>query len=98
MTVPNALVIVPTYNERENLPRLVDAVLQYPNVRLLIVDDQSPDGTGAIADELSGRHPDRVSVMHRTARRGIRARRTSSRSSSTAWSRRGCRQRRQCRR
>jgi dolichol-phosphate mannosyltransferase len=71
LTAPRALVIVPTYNERENLPRLADALLEQPNVRLLIVDDQSPDGTGAIADDLARRHPDRVSVMHRTARRGL---------------------------
>jgi dolichol-phosphate mannosyltransferase len=67
----SALVIVPTYNERENLPVVVAGVLAHPNVNVLVVDDQSPDGTGAIADELSRQHPGRVEVMHRTARRGL---------------------------
>jgi dolichol-phosphate mannosyltransferase len=67
----SALVIVPTYNERENLPVLVSGVLEHPNVNVLVVDDQSPDGTGALADELSQQHPGRVEVMHRTARRGL---------------------------
>ena len=66
-----ALVIVPTYNERENLPALVEALLRHPNVRVLIVDDQSPDGTGTVADELARTHAGRVEVMHRTSRRGL---------------------------
>jgi dolichol-phosphate mannosyltransferase len=71
LTAPRALVIVPTYNERENLPKLADALLEQPNVHLLIVDDESPDGTGQIADDLARGRPDRVSVMHRTGRRGL---------------------------
>jgi dolichol-phosphate mannosyltransferase len=71
MSAPRALVIVPTYNERENLPVLVDALLAYPNVCVMVVDDQSPDGTGAIADDLAAHHPGRVEVMHRTGRRGL---------------------------
>ena len=66
-----ALVIVPTLNERENLPRLVDALMALPDVRMLIVDDGSPDGTGAVADELAGGFAGRVEVMHRTGRRGL---------------------------
>ena len=66
-----ALVIVPTYNERENLPPLVGALLRHPNVRVLIVDDQSPDGTGTVADGLTRTHAGRVEVMHRTGRRGL---------------------------
>ena len=66
-----ALVIVPTYNERENLPILIDGLLRHPGVRVLIVDDQSPDGTGALADELAAAHAGRIEVMHRTARRGL---------------------------
>jgi dolichol-phosphate mannosyltransferase len=66
-----ALVIVPTYNERANLPVLVSGLLQHDNVRVLIVDDQSPDGTGEIADDLARRHPGRVEVMHRTGQRGF---------------------------
>ena len=66
-----ALVIVPTYNERDNLPPLVGALLQHDGVRVLVVDDQSPDGTGAVADDLAQRHPGRIDVMHRTGRRGL---------------------------
>jgi dolichol-phosphate mannosyltransferase len=68
---PSVLVIVPTYNERDNLPTLVDGLLHHPNVRLLIVDDQSPDGTGALADDLARQHPGRIDVMHRVDRRGL---------------------------
>jgi dolichol-phosphate mannosyltransferase len=68
---PTALVIVPTYNERDNLPIVAEQLLAYPNVRLLVVDDQSPDGTGEIADGLARRHPGRVDVMHRIGRRGL---------------------------
>ena len=71
MTAPQALVIVPTYNERENLPSLIDALLRHPNVRVMVVDDQSPDGTGQVADDLARTHRERVEVIHRTARRGL---------------------------
>ena len=67
----NVLVIVPTYNERENLPVLLDYILAHYDYRVLVVDDQSPDGTGALADEWAARHPGRVDVMHRTAARGL---------------------------
>jgi dolichol-phosphate mannosyltransferase len=67
----NALVVVPTYNEKENLPSLVSGVLAHPGYRMLIVDDASPDGTGALADSLSARHPGRIDVMHRTGTRGL---------------------------
>jgi dolichol-phosphate mannosyltransferase len=66
-----ALVIVPTYNERTNLPVLVAGLLAHSNVRVLVVDDQSPDGTGEVADALAKDHPGRVSVMHRTGRKGL---------------------------
>ena len=66
-----ALVIVPTYNERGNLPTLIEGLMQHANVRVMIVDDQSPDGTGGVAEELAGRHPGRIEVMHRTGRRGL---------------------------
>jgi dolichol-phosphate mannosyltransferase len=69
--VPDALVVVPTYNERENLPVLAAGVLTHPGFRMLVVDDGSPDGTGAIADELAAKHPGRVEVMHRTGVRGL---------------------------
>ena len=71
MTPRSALVIVPTFNERDNLPTLARALMEQPNVSLLIVDDQSPDGTGSIADELAREYPARIEVMHRTARRGL---------------------------
>ena len=70
-TAPAALVIVPTFNERDNLPLLVDALMQLPNVNLLVVDDASPDGTGDIADGLARRHSGRIEVLHRTGRRGL---------------------------
>jgi dolichol-phosphate mannosyltransferase len=66
-----ALVIVPTYNERENLPVLVDELMRQPNVRVLVVDDQSPDGTGELADALARTYGGRVDVMHRSGTRGL---------------------------
>lgn len=71
MTAPNVLVVVPTYNERDNLPLLAQGVLAYDGYRLMVVDDGSPDGTGAIADGLAAAHPGRVEVMHRTGPRGL---------------------------
>jgi dolichol-phosphate mannosyltransferase len=68
---PSALVVVPTYNEHENLPLLVDGLMRHANVRLLVVDDQSPDGTGQLADELARQHQGRISVLHRTKNRGL---------------------------
>src|SRR5690606_19722868 len=65
------LVLVPTYNERENLPILVGEVMEVPGAEVLVIDDQSPDGTGHLADELSVRYPGRVRVMHRTGPRGL---------------------------
>jgi dolichol-phosphate mannosyltransferase len=66
-----ALVIVPTYNERENLPQLVPAILgQGDQFHLLVVDDNSPDGTGAIADEFASADS-RVNVLHRDGKRGL---------------------------
>ena len=62
----NVLVVVPTYNERENLPLLVRGVLAHPGFRMLIVDDGSPDGTGAVADALGvDTRPDRGDAPHR---------------------------------
>jgi dolichol-phosphate mannosyltransferase len=67
-------VVVPTYNEAANLPILAERVLglPLPNLRLVIADDNSPDGTGALADELAtGAGDDRMVVLHRTAKEGI---------------------------
>ena len=69
--MPNVLVVVPTYNERDNLPLLAAGVLEHEGFRLLVVDDGSPDGTGAVADRLAAEHPGRVTVMHRTGPRGL---------------------------
>ncbi len=66
-----ALVIVPTYNEHENLPVLTGQLMAYPNVSLLVVDDASPDGTGEVAEALAREHPGRIDVMHRTGKRGL---------------------------
>ena len=66
-----ALVIVPTYNERENIARLIDSVLgQDPRIEMLIVDDGSPDGTGRIVAEISARNP-RVQLLERPKKMGL---------------------------
>ncbi|WP_370068226.1 polyprenol monophosphomannose synthase [Mycobacterium sp. MAA66] len=68
------LVIIPTYNERENLPLIVGRVhAAQPDVHVLVVDDGSPDGTGQLADELALADPDRVHVMHRAGKGGLGA-------------------------
>jgi len=65
------LIIVPTYNEAENLAALLEAVfVQVPDVDVLVVDDSSPDGTGDLADDLAGNDP-RIHVMHRTEKEGL---------------------------
>jgi dolichol-phosphate mannosyltransferase len=66
------VVIIPTYNEAENLPKLVSALFALPiDVNILIVDDNSPDGTGRIADDLAAANPKRVKVMHRPGKLGL---------------------------
>jgi dolichol-phosphate mannosyltransferase len=66
-----ALVCVPTYNEAENLPKIVPAILaQDPRLEVLVIDDGSPDGTGALADQMAQADP-RVHVLHRTAKAGL---------------------------
>jgi len=67
----NAAVVIATYNERENLSGLVSAILQHAGCRIIVVDDDSPDGTGALADELATAFPGRISVIHRTGTRGL---------------------------
>src|SRR5437762_10612813 len=65
------VVVVPTYNERENLSPLVDKLLALPvSVDLLVVDDNSPDGTGKLADELAAIHPS-IHVLHRNEKNGL---------------------------
>ena len=66
-----ALVIVPTYNERFNIARLIPAILaQDPSLEILVVDDGSPDGTGAIVDAIAATNP-RVHVIHRASKLGL---------------------------
>ena len=66
-----ALVVVPTYNERENLLQILPAILAVdPRLDVLVVDDGSPDGTGQLADEFAAGEP-RVHVLHRTSKQGL---------------------------
>jgi dolichol-phosphate mannosyltransferase len=66
-------IVIPTYNEAKNLPEIVQALfcLPLPNVHVIIVDDNSPDGTGRVADELAERLPDKLSVIHRPGKFGL---------------------------
>jgi dolichol-phosphate mannosyltransferase len=65
------LVIVPTYNERDNLPALLEQLLMLDGLRILVVDDSSPDGTGRIADAYAAANRSRVQILHRTGKRGL---------------------------
>ena len=69
----NVLVVIPTYNERENLPIIVDRLLSaLTGVQVLVVDDSSPDGTGEVADQLAAGDADgRIHVLHRTEKDGL---------------------------
>ena len=71
----STLVIIPTYNERENLPRIVARLhAALPAAHVLVVDDGSPDGTGTVADELAAAdEKGRIQVMHRTEKNGLGA-------------------------
>ena len=72
--IQRTLVIIPTYNELENLPLILRRLQQArPDVHVLVVDDSSPDGTGQLADELASADPERIHVMHRTAKDGLGA-------------------------
>jgi dolichol-phosphate mannosyltransferase len=65
------VIVMPTYNERENLPRMAQRLLALPvKVDLLVVDDNSPDGTGKLADELAAKHPE-IHVLHRSEKNGL---------------------------
>lgn len=67
-----AIVVVPTYNERANLEELIEKLRQFSeNLHVLIVDDDSPDGTGELADELSRKNPERIFVLHRDHKEGL---------------------------
>lgn len=66
-------VVIPTYNEAINLPRIVEVLLHLPidGLEILVIDDNSPDGTGEIADQLSDRYHDALSVIHRQGKLGL---------------------------
>jgi dolichol-phosphate mannosyltransferase len=64
-------VIIPTFNERENLPVLVNGLMAIDGVGVLIVDDASPDGTGTVAEDLRSAFGDRIHVLHRAQRGGL---------------------------
>jgi dolichol-phosphate mannosyltransferase len=67
-------IVLPTYNEAENLPKLVSVLLSLPlDLSVLVVDDHSPDGTGEVADALSGQYPGKVFVLHRADKLGLRS-------------------------
>ena len=66
-------VVIPTYNEKENLPKITAQLMSLPleSLSLLVIDDNSPDGTGQIAEELAKQYPGRVSIMHRSGKLGL---------------------------
>jgi dolichol-phosphate mannosyltransferase len=72
--MPKTIVVIPTYNEAENLPLITKALFELPveNLNILIVDDNSPDGTGRMADDLAATtYPGRLFVLHRTEKAGL---------------------------
>lgn len=71
LPMPRTLIVTPTYNEKDNLPRFIDEVRSaWPEADLMVVDDDSPDGTGALADAIAAKD-DRVKVMHRPGKLGL---------------------------
>ncbi len=70
-TRQDSLVIIPTYNELGNLGRLVPSILEQGPFDVLVVDDNSPDGTGELAEDLGRRFPGRVAVLHRPGKLGL---------------------------
>jgi len=67
-------VVLPTYNEAENLPKLVSALFSLPlDLSLLVVDDNSPDGTGQLANDLSREYPGRIDVLRRAGKLGLKS-------------------------
>ena len=71
-------IVLPTYNEAQNLPKMIDALLALSlptavveELSILVVDDNSPDGTGQIADTLAAQHPEEIAVLHRAGKEGL---------------------------
>ena len=73
LSMNNTLVVIPTYNEIENIHGIIQAVLDLDmdGVNLLVADDNSPDGTGEMADRMSAAHPGKVHVLHRKEKAGL---------------------------
>lgn len=70
--MPDVLIVLPTYNERDNLPALIDMLLELPvDLGVIVVDDHSPDGTGEIADKMAAKNPQQVFVIHRPGKLGL---------------------------
>ncbi len=71
--MPNIIIVIPTYNEANNLPLMVAELwaLNIPDLSILVVDDNSPDGTGQIAEELTQPRPGRLHVLHRPKKEGL---------------------------
>ena len=69
----NITIVIPTYNEADNVRPMTEALLRLglPTSNVLVVDDDSPDGTGRIADQLAAEHPGTIHVLHRTGQRGL---------------------------
>ncbi len=67
------IIVIPTYNEANNLPKMAEALwsLPFKDRHLIIVDDNSPDGTGEIANQLSAAHPGQMTVIHRSGKQGL---------------------------
>jgi dolichol-phosphate mannosyltransferase len=72
MALTRGVIVIPTYNEKDNIAPLIEAIWrELPGVDFLIVDDNSPDGTGILVDELSSRFPGRIETVHRPAKQGL---------------------------
>jgi dolichol-phosphate mannosyltransferase len=71
--MPKTIVVLPTYNEAENLPLMVKALfgLELDGLHIIVVDDESPDGTGVLADQLAEQYSGRLSVIHRKEKNGL---------------------------
>jgi dolichol-phosphate mannosyltransferase len=69
----STFIVIPTYNERENLPILVERILglAIPDLQVLFVDDASPDGTGEMADAFAKQYPQKINVLHRSGKQGL---------------------------
>lgn len=69
----NTSIVIPTYNEKENLPLIISSLLdlKIPDLNILVVDDNSPDGTGDIANMLRQQYPGVISVLHREGKKGL---------------------------